>query len=98
MTCAPATLSGYDVPLLQFTAKERDAETGLDFFGARYMSSAQGRWTSPDRLNVTDDKLLVPSTLNKYVYSANNPLRFVDLDGRDVVADFGILIWPSSAV
>jgi len=36
-------------PLTQkFTGKERDAETGLDYFGARYMSSAQGRFTSPD--------------------------------------------------
>ncbi|MEQ1949576.1 MAG: RHS repeat-associated core domain-containing protein [Bryobacteraceae bacterium] len=32
----------------KFTSKERDAETGLDYFGARYMSSAQGRFTSPD--------------------------------------------------
>ena len=31
-----------------FTGKERDAETGLDYFGARYMSAAQGRFTSPD--------------------------------------------------
>lgn len=68
----------------KFTGKERDTETGLDFFGARYLSGAQGRWTTPDRMNVTDDKLVVPSTLNKYVYAANNPLRFVDLDGRDV--------------
>src|SRR3954463_5179873 len=30
------------------SGKERDAETGLDYFGARYMSSAQGRFTSPD--------------------------------------------------
>ena len=29
-----------------FTGKERDSESGLDYFGARYMSSAQGRWTS----------------------------------------------------
>jgi RHS repeat-associated protein len=32
----------------RFTGKERDAETGLDYFGARYMASAQGRFTSPD--------------------------------------------------
>jgi RHS repeat-associated protein len=31
-----------------FTGKERDAETGLDFFEARYYSAAQGRFTSPD--------------------------------------------------
>ena len=33
---------------LKFTGKERDQETGLDFFEARYFSSAQGRFTSPD--------------------------------------------------
>ena len=70
------------------SGKERDAETNLDYFGARYFSGAQGRFTSPDKLNVTDDRLLVPSTLNKYAYAANNPLRFKDLDGRDVVALF----------
>ncbi len=32
----------------EFTSKERDSETGLDFFDARYFSSAQGRFTSPD--------------------------------------------------
>lgn len=74
-------------PRVKFTGKERDQETGLDYFGARYLSPAQGRFTSPDRLNVTEDRLLTPSnTLNKYVYGANNPLRFVDPDGRDVVA------------
>jgi RHS repeat-associated protein len=70
---------------LKFTGKERDAETGLDYFGARYMSSAQGRWTSPDVVNVTDERLRNPgSTLNKYAYAANNPLKYIDPDGRDV--------------
>jgi RHS repeat-associated protein len=69
----------------KFTGKERDAESGLDYFGARYMSSAQGRWTSPDLVNVTNDRLLGPSsTLNKYVYGGNNPLKFTDPDGRDI--------------
>ena len=35
-------------PRQKFTGKERDAETGLDYFGARYMSAAQGRFTTPD--------------------------------------------------
>jgi RHS repeat-associated protein len=35
---------------IKFTSKERDAETGLDFFESRYYSSAQGRFTSPDAL------------------------------------------------
>src|SRR6185437_16873902 len=38
---------GYDAVNQKFTGKERDQETGLDFFGARYMSAAEGRFTSP---------------------------------------------------
>jgi RHS repeat-associated protein len=41
-----------DVVREKFTSKERDAETGLDYFGARYFSSDQGRFTSPDRPQV----------------------------------------------
>ena len=37
--------------MAMFTAKERDAETGLDYFGARYYSGAQGRFTSADPLS-----------------------------------------------
>ncbi len=70
---------------VKFTGKERDAETGLDYFGFRYMSSAQGRWSSPDALNLTDERVLNPSnTLNKYVYGGNNPLKYVDPDGNDI--------------
>jgi RHS repeat-associated protein len=49
----------------KFTGKERDAESGLDYFGARYFSAAQGRFTSPDpdnydaRLEVRDRRLAV---------------------------------------
>ena len=69
----------------EFTGKERDTETGLDYFGARYMSSTQGRWTSPDAINITDERVLNPSnTLNKYVYGGNNPLKYKDPDGRDI--------------
>ncbi|MCX6611625.1 MAG: putative toxin [Acidobacteria bacterium] len=35
----------------RFTGKERDLETGLDYFGARYLASSQGRWTSPDEFS-----------------------------------------------
>ncbi|HEU0123192.1 MAG TPA: RHS repeat-associated core domain-containing protein [Bryobacteraceae bacterium] len=67
------------------TGKERDAETGLDYFGARYFSGAQGRWTSPDQINITSEGLASPSsTLNKYVYGGNNPLKFIDPDGKDI--------------
>lgn len=68
---------------LEFTAKERDAETGLDYFGARYMSSAQGRFTSPDPDNF-DARLGQPQSWNMYVYTWNNPLKYKDDDGRAV--------------
>jgi RHS repeat-associated protein len=61
-----------------FTGKERDAETGLDYFGARYMSAAQGRFTSPD---MAGPDLTNPQTFNKYRYALNNPLRYVDPNG-----------------
>ena len=44
----------------------------VDFQG-RFYGSALGRWTSPDVVNVTEDRLLSqPNTLNKYVYGGNN--------------------------
>ena len=67
------------------SGKERDAESGNDYFGARCYSSVMGRWLSPDRLNLTDDRVLNPAnTLNKYVYGGNNPLKYVDPDGKDI--------------
>jgi RHS repeat-associated protein len=64
----------------QFTGKERDDETGLDFFGARYFASVQGRFTSPDPLLSSGNPEL-PDTWNRYSYSLNNPLRFIDPTG-----------------
>ena len=64
------------------SAKERDAETGLDYFGARYMSSAQGRFTSPDE-PLTFADFSNPQSWNLYGYGLNNPLRYADLDGHE---------------
>lgn len=70
----------------QNSSKERDAETGLDYFLARYYSGAQGRFTSPDWSSrpapIPYAKLDNPQTLNPYTYVVNNPLRFVDVDGH----------------
>ena len=65
------------------TGKERDAETGLDYFGARYFSGAQGRFTSPDPLSASR-KASNPQTWNRYTYALKNPLKFVDPDGLEV--------------
>jgi RHS repeat-associated protein len=66
-----------------FTGKERDAETGLDYFGARYFSGAQGRFTTADPL-MASAKASNPQTWNRYAYALNNPLKFVDPDGLEV--------------
>ena len=56
-----ATTQGYgtnsDSVRQKFTGQERDAETGLDFFEARYYSGAQGRFTSPDEFTGGPDEL-----------------------------------------
>lgn len=64
-----------------FTGKERDAETGLDWFATRYMSSAQGRFTSPDSL-LSSGRPEQPQSWNRYAYVLNNPLRFTDPTGQ----------------
>ncbi len=68
-------------PRVKFTGKERDAETGLDYFGARYFSGAQGRFTSPDEPLVDQDPL-DPQSWNLFSYVRNNPLIFTDPTGR----------------
>jgi RHS repeat-associated protein len=67
-----------------FTGKERDTESGNDYFGARYYAATMGRFLSPDPLWVKADRLLLPQRLNLYAYATNNPLRFTDPTGMDV--------------
>ena len=69
-----------------FTGKERDAESGNDYFLARYYSSATGRFLSPDWSAKVEpvpySKLDNPQSLNLYGYMRNNPLGGVDQDGH----------------
>jgi RHS repeat-associated protein len=67
----------------KFTQKERDNETGLDYFPARYYSSTQGRFTSPDDF-LNDTHVHDPSSWNLYTYVRNNPLKLVDPTGEAV--------------
>ena len=62
-----------------FSAKEKDSETGLSYFGARYYTSDLSIWLSVDPMS---DKY--PS-LSSYVYCANNPVKLVDPNGETVV-------------
>ena len=64
-------------PAQKFTGKERDAESGLDYFQARYFSGAGGRFTSVDPENAGADPA-DPQSWNGYAYARNNPLLYVD--------------------
>ena len=61
----------------KFTGKERDTETGLDYSGARYYTSGQGRFTGADPL-LSSGIIYDPQTWNRYSYALNNPLKYTD--------------------
>jgi len=65
------------------TGKERDSESGLDNFGARYDSSAMGRFMTPDSPSYSNRKN--PQSWNLYAYALNNPVTFSDADGHEIV-------------
>ena len=63
-----------------FTGKERDSESGNDYFGARYYTSSIGRMMSPD--SGVDQHPEDPQSWNLYSYVRNNPLNSVDPSGE----------------
>ena len=65
----------------KFTSKERDIETGLDYFVARYYASIQGRFTSADDF-LNDTTPVDPASWNLYAYVRNNPLVYIDPIGE----------------
>jgi RHS repeat-associated protein len=76
----------------RYTGKERDTESGNDYFGARYYGSSMGRFMSPDSTGDGLDPAPVPwadfehpQSLNLYSYVRNNPLTGTDDDGHDCV-------------
>jgi RHS repeat-associated protein len=71
----------------KFTGYERDAETGLDYAFARYYNSNLGRFLSPDPVG---GSLGNPQSLNRYAYTANNPMNFVDPSGTVTVPPGGL--------
>lgn len=70
----------------RYTGKERDTESGNDYFGARYYASSMGRFMSPDwsaqASPVPYAVMGDPQSLNLYSYVRNNPLSRRDLDGH----------------
>ncbi|WP_319563286.1 SpvB/TcaC N-terminal domain-containing protein [Marispirochaeta sp.] len=69
----------YDMIPFRFTAKEYDEETGLYYYGARYLDPKRGRWLSSDP---------AMDGLNWYGYGGNNPLFYSDPDGREILPIF----------
>jgi RHS repeat-associated protein len=70
---------------IHFTGKERDTESGLDNFGARYYNSNMGRFLSPDPSGLAYAHLFNPQSFNLYGYVQNNPLTNTDPTGLDCV-------------
>jgi len=69
------------------TGKERDSESGLDMFGARYYGSSLGRFMTPDWAGGSSEPVPYadlddPQTLNLYAYVQNNPLSRTDPFGH----------------
>ncbi|MBL7960940.1 RHS repeat-associated core domain-containing protein [bacterium] len=77
--------SSSNKPREQFTGKERDAESGLDYFGARYYNSEIGRWVSVDpALSTRPQDFLMEHglySLSAYQYVRGNPINRFDPDG-----------------
>jgi RHS repeat-associated protein len=73
------TLRTFNTSKYQFTGKEHDKENNLEYFGARKYDADIARWTSIDPMREK-----YPS-LTPYNYAANNPVFFIDPDGRDII-------------
>jgi RHS repeat-associated protein len=71
----------FDTMRQKFTQKERDDESGLDYFLARYYSARLGRFTGVDAGRVMPAD---PQNWNRYGYVQNNPLKFIDPNGNEL--------------
>jgi len=61
-----------DESAYQYSGKERDANTGLDYFGARYYNPSTGRWLSADPAH---------QDISPYLYTSNSPVSRIDPSG-----------------
>ena len=80
----------HDMIPFRFTAKEWDEETGLYYYGARYLDPKRGRWLSadpagPELGNPNREGFSIVEAANWYVYASNNPINKIDPTGLDDV-------------
>jgi RHS repeat-associated protein len=80
------TVSTGSLPLAAygFSQKERDRETGLQYFDARYLADHLARFVSVDPVaqQIPGEVLANPQLLNAYAYSRNNPVTYIDPTGE----------------
>ena len=69
----------------KFNGKELDEETGLYYYGARYMNPKTSLWYGVDALA---EKYV---STGCYVYCIDNPVKFIDSDGNDII----LIVWAS---
>jgi len=78
----------YD-PKLKFSGKEREDYSDLDYFGARYYDHNSYRFISVDPIINKGEAFSNPQLWNLYAYCRNNPITYLDPDGRRIVIDPG---------
>ena len=76
----------------KYTGKERDEETGNDYFGARYYAAYTPMWLSPDPLM---DKY--PS-ISPYAYCSWNPMKYVDPDGKEKIVSLSPTLKSTTSI
>ena len=81
-------INTYD-PKLKFSGKEREGYSELDYFGARYYDHKSYRFNSVDPVITREEALSNPQLWNLYAYCDNNPITFLDPDGRQSENQFG---------
>ena len=70
------SFGSYEKKRYRYSGKERDEETGLYYYGARYYAPWLGRWMSCDPASIIDG-------MNLFVYVRNNPIRRIDINGME---------------
>ncbi len=68
-----------------FTGYIKDDETGLDFAEARMYKNGLGRFTSTDPIKMKKSRMIDPQQINLYAYVRNNPFKFIDVSGMDLI-------------
>lgn len=79
-----------------FTGKEKDQESGLDYFEHRYLSGVESQFITPDPVFADATRFIDPQLWSPYSYARNNPTRYTDPDGQiplDTIWDAASIVY-----